>query len=61
MGVYAADTPITSVDEGNQPQGYPATISDQLMQAEDFSYLAANHDKIVTEWMKRYGKKIKAQ
>jgi iron(III) transport system substrate-binding protein len=62
MNAYAAETPITSVDQGNGlPQGYPATVSDQLMQNEDFSYSADNHDKIVAEWKKRYGKKIKAQ
>ena len=62
MNAYAADTPATSVDEGNGlPQGYPAAVSDQLMQPNDFGWTANNHKKVVTEWMKRYGSKIKAQ
>ena len=62
MGAYAEDTPITSVDEGDGlPAGYPPSVSDQLMQNADWSYMADNHTQIVKEWMKRYGKKIKAQ
>lgn len=60
MRLYSADTPITSVDEGKKfPAGYPAAISDQLMQNEDFQYSTENRKTIVAKWMKRYGSKIK--
>jgi iron(III) transport system substrate-binding protein len=60
MELYAADTPITSVDQGKKlPAGYPAVVSDQLMQNEDFEFSASNRKRIVAEWMKRYGSKIK--
>ena len=62
MNLYAADTPITSVEEGSVlAPGYPTSISDQLMQNADWGYMADNHAKIVADWMKRYGKKIKSQ
>jgi iron(III) transport system substrate-binding protein len=63
MNAYAKDTPVTAVDEGTGlPTGYPSgDITDQFNTEMDFSYLADNHDQIVKEWMKRYGKKIKGQ
>jgi len=62
MNQYAVDTPITSVDEGNGlPQGYPPSISDQLIQNADWGYMADNRAAIVAKWMKRYGKKVRAQ
>lgn len=62
MRLYAKNTPITSVDEGKKlPAGYPAVISDQLMQNEDFQYSAENRKAIVAEWMKRYGSRIKTE
>jgi iron(III) transport system substrate-binding protein len=63
MNAYAKDTPITAVDEGTGlPTGYPnGDVTDQFNTNMDFQFLADNHDQIVAEWMKRYGKKIRGQ
>jgi iron(III) transport system substrate-binding protein len=60
MTAYVKDTPAISIDlGGGLPAGYPESVSGQLMTAYDFSYAANSHDAIVTEWMNRYGGKIK--
>jgi iron(III) transport system substrate-binding protein len=59
MTAYSDDTPMTSVDIGaGFPSGYPQTPSAQMMEPNDFRWTADNHQKVVAEWMKRYGKKI---
>lgn len=60
MAAYAKDTPVTSVAIGQGfPSGYPSDPSQQMMEPNDFNWTADNHAKVVAEWMKRYGKKIK--
>jgi iron(III) transport system substrate-binding protein len=60
MTAYAKDTPYVAVlADDKAPAGYPENVSGQLMNPNDFSYTADNHARIVAEWMKRYGSKIK--
>jgi iron(III) transport system substrate-binding protein len=60
MTAYAQDTPIVAIDLGTKlPAGYFADASSQFTTPQDFTYAADNHAKIVAEWMKRYGSKIK--
>jgi iron(III) transport system substrate-binding protein len=62
MAAYAVDTPVTGVDTGAEmPSGYPETWTEQLMLPANWSAMAANRAKLVAEWTKRFGKKVKEQ
>lgn len=57
MKEYAKSFAITSVPTGQPiPEGYPKEPLKQLIK-NDFNWAAANRDRILTEWDKRYGSK----
>lgn len=60
MTAYHKDTPSTAVKVTERPpKGYPEEFETQLMQPVDFEFVSKNRDRIVAEWMKRYGEKIR--
>ncbi len=55
MKEYAKSYPITSVPTGLPfPEGYAADPLGQLIENNDFNWAAANRDRILAEWLKRY-------
>ncbi len=54
---YAASYPVTSAETTvGVPEGYPPDPVKQLI-ANDFNWAAANRDRVLTEWMRRYDTK----
>lgn len=54
MKLYSQVFPVTSVDTGMPlPEGYPADPESQLID-NDFKWAAANREKILREWSRRY-------
>ncbi len=54
---YAASYPVTSAETTvGVPEGYPPDPVRQLI-ANDFNWAAANRDRVLTEWMRRYDTK----
>lgn len=54
---YAASYPVTAAETTvGVPEGYPPDPVKQLI-ANDFNWAAANRDRVLTEWMRRYDTK----
>jgi len=49
-GVVSSDEVVPAID------GYPPHPRDQLVK-NDFAWMAANHDRIIAEWTRRFGSK----
>jgi len=61
MVKYAGSYPVTAAKTNVAiPEGYPADPVKQLIK-NDFNWAAANRDRILTEWMKRYDVKSEAK
>jgi len=57
MAKYAASYPVTAAKTSVAiPAGYPADPVAQLIK-NDFDWAAANRDKVLTEWLRRYDTK----
>ncbi|MCS6907446.1 MAG: putative 2-aminoethylphosphonate ABC transporter substrate-binding protein [Anaerolineales bacterium] len=57
MEKYAASYPITAAETSVPiPEGYPADPVAQLIK-NDFNWAAANRERILNEWLKRYDAK----
>ena len=62
MQSYAQVFPVTSVEtEVPLPDGYAREPIKQLMANWRFIWLTANRDRILTEWIQRYGEKSETQ
>jgi iron(III) transport system substrate-binding protein len=59
---YAKNFPLTAVKtDVPVPAGFPEDPIKQLYPKNDFKWAAANRDKILTEWTKRYDSKSEAK
>jgi len=57
MEKYAASYPVTAAETSVAiPEGYPADPVAQLIP-NDFDWAAANRERILAEWLKRYDAK----
>ena len=61
MAKYASSYPVTAAKTSIAiPAGYPADPVAQLIK-NDFNWAAANRDRILAEWLKRYDAKSEAK
>ncbi len=62
MRAYAHNFPVTSVPtDVPLPDGYSPEPRKQLIQNWRFLWITANHDRVTTEWVERYGSKSEGQ
>jgi len=58
MRLYARKASLTAVDTGLPiPAGYPADPASRLIE-RNIPWSAANRERILTEWLRRYGDKL---
>ena len=61
MAMYSKVYPIVAANmDVEAPEGYPKDPSQQLIE-NDFDWAAANRDRILQEWGKRYDSKSEPQ